>query len=63
MSDLNDVNIVMIYHHGLCRKEPLRTDSVVRGTTGVDFIVLEDISVYEGSIYIRMNISGSRCNA
>jgi hypothetical protein len=36
----------MIYHHSLCRKEPLRIDFIVRKTTGVDFFVLEDMSIY-----------------
>jgi len=44
--DLNDVYTVMIYHHSLCWKEPMRTDFVVRETTGVDFFVLEDMSIY-----------------
>ena len=63
MSDLNDVNIVMIYHHGICRKERLRMDFVVRETTGVDFTVLEDTLIYEDSICVRMDIAGSRCDA
>ena len=46
MTDLNDIYIVMIYHHGLCWKEPVRVDFVVREPTGVDFFILEYISVY-----------------
>jgi len=44
--DLNDVYIVMIYHHGLCWKEPVCIDFVVRETTSMDFFILEDMSIY-----------------
>ena len=40
----------------------MRTDFVVRETPSVDFFVLEDMWIYEDSIYIRMNKSGSRCD-
>ena len=41
----------------------MRSDFVVRETTGVDFFVLKDMSIYEDSICIRMDKSGSRCDA
>ena len=53
----------MIHHHSLCWKEPVRSDFVVRETTGVDFLVLEDMWIYQDSICIRMDKSGSRCDA
>jgi hypothetical protein len=61
-SDLDDIYIVMINHHGLSRKKPLCIDFVVREATGVN-LVLENMSVYWDSIYIRANISGSRPGA